>query len=34
MMVVELGGVEELELKDLKIFEEMRGISMEFGMEP
>ena len=34
MVVVELGGVEGMELRDLGFFEEMRGISMELGMEP
>ena len=31
--MVELGGVEEMELRDLEIFKEMRGIEMELCME-
>ena len=31
--MVELGGVEEMVLKDLGIFKEMRGIEMELCME-
>ena len=34
MVVVELDGVEGLKDMDLGLFEEMRGISMELGMEP
>ena len=31
--MVELGGVEEMVLKDLRFFKEMRGIEMELCME-
>mgnify|MGYP003703468883 CR=1 FL=1 len=31
--MVELGGVEEMVLRDLEIFKEMRGIEMEESME-
>ena len=31
--MVELGGVEEMVLRDLEIFKEMRGIEMELCME-
>ena len=31
--MVELGGVEEMVLRDLEIFMEMRGIEMELCME-
>ena len=31
--MVELGGVEEMVVRDLEIFQEMRGIEMELCME-
>ena len=33
MVMVELGGVEEMVSKDLEVFKEMRGIEMELCME-
>ena len=33
MVMVELGGVEEMVLRDLGIFKEMRGIKMDMCME-
>ena len=33
MVMVVLGGVEEMVLRDLEIFKEMRGIEMELCME-
>ena len=31
--MVELGGVEGMELRDLEIFQEMRSMEMEFCMD-